>query len=344
MQYELRSQVIEPKRQTYQNIIDRLGDQPASRYLEATLDVEPRENFHYRPTWAQDRELYDERYSALRLGDPYRFLDPRQLYYTPYVTNRAALHEAFGKTLGYLEERDLLATLPDAWGVVLTDVVVPLRHYESGAQLVTVAGARFATGTSIEQCCTFAAFDRMGNAQMLSRVGIAMGAGTADVLARAKEAWLDDDHLQPLRRLVEEVMVVDDWAEGLLVVDMVDSLVYPLLYRGLDEEALLSGAGAFSLFAQHPNGWFADQRRWIDALVGTWLDDEDHGEQNRTELARIAGTWRARVDDAVRSLTRRIDAVLPGADTAAELDALVAAREGSWAQPIEGRTIEGDVR
>ncbi len=59
MQYELRYQVIEPKRQTYQNVIDRFGDQPASRYLEATLDLEPRENFHYRPTWAQDRELYD---------------------------------------------------------------------------------------------------------------------------------------------------------------------------------------------------------------------------------------------------------------------------------------------
>ena len=75
MQYELRYQVIEPKRNTYQNVIDRLGDQPATRYQEATLDVEPRENFHYRPTWAQDRELYDPRYSALRLTDPYSFAE-----------------------------------------------------------------------------------------------------------------------------------------------------------------------------------------------------------------------------------------------------------------------------
>ncbi len=109
MQYELRYQVIEPKRHTYQNVIDRLGDQPASRYLEATLDVQPRENFHYRPTWAAGRELYDERFSALRLADPYRFTDPRQYYYAPYVTNRAAFHEEFGKTLADLEERDILA-------------------------------------------------------------------------------------------------------------------------------------------------------------------------------------------------------------------------------------------
>jgi len=50
VQYELRYRVIEAKRNTYQNLIDRFGDQPASRYLEVTVDVQPRENFHYRPT------------------------------------------------------------------------------------------------------------------------------------------------------------------------------------------------------------------------------------------------------------------------------------------------------
>lgn len=313
MQYELRYQVIEQKRQTYQNVIDRFGDQPASRYLEATLDIEPRENFHYRPTWAQDRELYDERYSALRLTDPYNYTDPRQYYYTPYVTNRAALHDAFGKTLAYLEERELLARMPEAWRAVLASVVVPLRHYESGAQLVTVAGARFAYGTSLEQCCTFAAFDRIGNAQMLSRVGIALGVGTADILTTAKQEWLDSDHLQPLRRLVEEIMIVDDWAEGVLAVDIIDSLIYPLLYTGLDERALLEGAGAYSLFAQHLSTWFTDQRRWLDALVVAWREDPDNGESNRAHLDRIDSTWRPRAQEAVGALSAVIDDQLKGA-------------------------------
>lgn len=313
MQYELRYQVIEQKRQSYQNVIDRFGDQPASRYLEATLDVEPRENFHYRPTWAQDRELYDERFSALRLTDPYAYTDPRQYYYTPYVTNRAALHDEFGKTLAYLEERELLARMPDAWRAILASVVVPLRHYESGAQLVSVTGARFAYGTSLEQCCTFAAFDRIGNAQMLSRVGIALAVGTADVLTTAKQEWLDSDHLQPLRRLTEEIMIVEDWAEGLLAVDIIDSLVYPLLYTGLDDRALLEGAGAYSLFAQHLNTWFKDQRKWLDALITAWREDPENGEANQAHLARIDETWRPRAQEAVDALSAVIDAQLNGA-------------------------------
>ena len=313
MQYELRYQVIEPKRNSYQNVIDRLGDQPATRYQEATLDVEPRENFQYRPTWTQDRELYDPRYTALRLTDPYAFADPRNFYYTPYVTNRAALHDEFGKTLGYLEDRDLLATLPEAWRDVLASVVIPLRHYESGAQLVSVAGARFAYGTSVEQCCTFAAFDRIGNAQMLSRVGIALGGGTGDVLTAAKQEWLDGAQLQPLRRLTEQIMVVGDWAEGLLAIDQIDSLMYPLIYSGLDERALLGGAGAYSLFAQYPTRWFADQRKWLDALMAAWRDDPEHGPANQAQLDRIAATWKPRAQDAVSALSAVMDKRLDGA-------------------------------
>lgn len=336
MQYELRYQVIEPKRHTYQNVIDRLGDQPASRYLEATLDVEPRENFHYRPTWAPDRELYDERYSALRLADPYSYADPRQFYYTPYVTNRAALHDEFGKTLSYLEQRDLLAKLPAEWRAVLAAVVIPLRHYESGAQLISVTGARFAYGTSLEQCCTFAAFDRIGNAQMLSRAGIALGGGTGETLQMAKQEWLDGAHLQPLRRLVEEIMVGKDWAEGLLAVDLVDSLLYPLLYRDLDEAALTGGGGAFSLFAQHLSAWFTDQRKWLDALRSAWVTDPEHGARNRAELARIVGTWAPRAREAVAALAEVLDQQLPDAGAVARLAEHADAQQFQWAELTGG--------
>ena len=336
MQYELRYQVLEPKRQTYQNLIDRFGDKPASRYLEATLDVEPRENFHYRPTWAADRELYDERYSALRLTDPYSYTDPRQFYYTPYVTNRASMHDEFGKTLAYLEQRDLLAKLPAGWQAFLGSIVVPLRHFESGAQLVSVAGARFAYGTSLEQCCTFAAFDRVGNAQMLSRVGIAVGAGGRDQLTTAKREWIEGEHLQPLRRLIEEIMIVDDWAEGVLAVDLVDSLVYPMIYRGLDEAALLGGAGAYSLFAQHLTGWFTDQRKWLDALIKAWATDEERGEANREVLARIVSTWGPRAEEAAVALASAIDDQIPGSDRAAALAEIAESERARWDKVIGG--------
>ena len=324
MQYELRQQVIEPTRPTFTHLIDRYGARPATRYEEGSVGIEPTENFHYRPLWDPDHELYDETYSALRLTDPYAFTDPRQYYYTPYVSNRAALHEAFGKTLDYVADRHLLDTMPEDWRRVVAEVLLPLRYYESGAQLLLVNGGRFAYGTTIEQCLSYAAFDRIGNAQLISRIGIAFGGNTDSALAPTKGAWLDADHLQGLRRLVEELLVEPDWAAAMVAVDLTDQLLYPLLTRRLDEAALLSGAGAYSLLTQYLATWYADNRKWADALIKAWLADENHGEANRQALRQVTARYLPRVIDAVSTLGRGIDERAAGAQAAEAVAATAA--------------------
>lgn len=311
MQYELRTKVIEQRRRTFSNLVARYGDRPASRYQEGTIDLQPVENFHYRPLWAPDREIYDERYSALRLTDPYAFTDPRQLYYAPYVASRAGMQEAFATSLEYLRSRDLLARMPAGWQAVVAEVLLPLRHYEAGAQLISVEGARFAWGTTIDQCVTYAAFDRIGNAQMLSRTGLVVGGGSDDVLVSAKREWLQAPALQGLRRLEEELLVDDDWATELITLHLSDLLVYGLMFQYLDEEALLGGAGAYSLVAQHLAAWFADQRRWVDALLRAWLTDPGHAEGNRAALqSTVDGRW-AQVVEAASDLACGVAARIP---------------------------------
>ena len=324
MQYELRQQVIEPTRPTFTHLIDRYGARPATRYEEGSVGIQPTENFHYRPLWDPAHELYDETYTALRLTDPYSFTDPRQYYYTPYVSNRAALHEAFGKTLDYVADRHLLDKMPQDWRRVVAEVLLPLRYYESGAQLLLVNGGRFAYGTTIEQCLSYAAFDRIGNAQLISRIGIAFGGNTDSALATTKGAWLEADHLQGLRRLVEELLVEPDWAAAMMAVDLTDQLLYPLLTRRLDEAALLSGAGAYSLLTQYLATWFADNRKWADALTGTWLADQTDGAANREALRRITARYLPQAVGAVTTLARGIDDRTAGAEAADAVAAIAA--------------------
>lgn len=307
MQYELKTQVIDPRRKTFTHLTERFGDRPASRYEEGTIGIQATENFHYRPTWAPDKELYDPAYSEFRLADPYSFTDPRQFYYTPYVTARTGMHEAFGKTLDYLETRDLFAKLPQAWRSIMADTFIPMRHYESAGQLIFSGAARFGYGTTITQCCAYSAFDRIGIAQLISRVGIALGGGGAELLDSAKSAWVEDAHLQGMRRYVEEAMVEADWADTVIAYDLTDQLVYGLLYRELDEAALLGGAGAYSLVAQHLSGWFTDQRRWLDALSKAWLADEEYGAANKAAYERIVGAKLPQAVAAVADMAAHID-------------------------------------
>ena len=88
MQYELKTQIIEPLRPTFDHLVARYGNKPATRYQEGTVDLQATENFHYRPTWDPEHELYDPNYSAFKLTDPYSFLDPRQYYYCLLYTSR----------------------------------------------------------------------------------------------------------------------------------------------------------------------------------------------------------------------------------------------------------------
>jgi phenol hydroxylase P1 protein len=327
VQYELRTQVIEPKRKTFDNLVARYGDRPASRYQEGSIDIQAKENFHFRPLWAPDKEIYDESFSVLRLTDPYSFLDPRQYYYAPYVTSRASMADAFSTTLDYLEERGMFERLPEAWTELFQTVVLPLRHYESAAQMVSCDTARFGFGTTITQCAAYAAFDRVGNAQLISRVGISLGGGSADLLDVAKNSWLQDDALQPLRRLVEELLVERDWGRTLVALDVADLLLYPLLFTHLDEAALNGGAGSYSLIAQHLSKWFKDQRRWLDALYRAWTTDPELGEANKALLAEIVESALVCAQAAANSVAARADQLVAVGCTTAVDESVASVRE-----------------
>ena len=77
MNLEIKATTIKPLRGTYAHIARRQGvDKPASRYDEATLDMQPTTNFHYRPLWRPEFTLYDENLTAIKMADWYSLRDP----------------------------------------------------------------------------------------------------------------------------------------------------------------------------------------------------------------------------------------------------------------------------
>lgn len=306
MGFELRTNTIEPKRNTFDHLVERFGDRPATRYQEGTYNLQSMENFHYRPFWDPAHEIYDENYSALKLTDPYSYSDPRQYYYNTWVSSRASHYEAFGKTLKYIEDRRMFERLPENWHLMLVHAITPLRHYEAGAQLISINACRFAWGTTISQAAGYAAMDRIGNAQLLSMIGLAMGGGAPDKLAEAKTHWLDDPSLQGLRRLLEEALIEPDWVSGLLALEITDAQLIPLVFRHLDERALFRNAGAYSLLAQHFSSWYTDQQKWLIPLLKAWVKDPEHGEANAKSLGAIVDRWYPQSQDAVRLYAKGI--------------------------------------
>lgn len=79
MQIDVHTISIEPTRKAYDHMVRRFGDKSASRYQEASYDLQAKENLHYKPTWDPEQELYDTSITKVVMEDWHDLKDPRQL-------------------------------------------------------------------------------------------------------------------------------------------------------------------------------------------------------------------------------------------------------------------------
>lgn len=309
MQIDLRTVSIKPIRHTFDHVARRLGDKPASRYQEATLDMQATANFHYRPTWDPDHEIFDTGRTALKMADWYAFKDPRQFYYGAYTLARAKQQDTAESNFGFVESRGLADALPTELRQTVLALLVPLRHVAWGSNMNNAAMCAYGYGTGFTQPCIYHSMDQLGIAQYLTRVGLLLG--DVDVLDEGKRAWMEDDTWQGLRRYVEDSFVVRDPFELHVAQNVVlDGLMYPLVFDTLIDGVLSARGGtAVAMLTQFMTEWFAESRKWVDATMKTAAAESP---ENTALLQRWISHWRDRAAAALLPVARI--AVAEGSD------------------------------
>ena len=296
MQIDLRTVSITPLRQTYNHIAERQGaDKPASRYIEGTMNVQPDANFHYRPTWDPQHELFDPRRTRLVMQDWYALKDPRQFYYGAYTQARARMQEVAEADFEFVETRGLADRFDDGARRVALDFYVPLRHVAWGANMNGAYQCAYGYGTAITQPCLYAGMDQLGIAQYLTRLGLLLGNQTE--LEAGKQAWLEAPAWQPLRRLVEDTWVMKDWFELYVAQNVVlDGVLFGLAYKEVDQ-ALSERAGpVVSMLTRFQAEWAQDANKWVDAVMKVAAAESP---ENKALLSEWYAHWRARVQEAL---------------------------------------------
>ena len=136
MSMDLRTISITPLRQTFGHLARRMGaDKPATRYMEATMDLQPVENYHYRPTWEPQYEIFDASRTRIVMQDWYALKDPRQYYYGPWTLARGRMGETAGGDFDLVDELGLAAAYPAQGRDLALSVLLPLRLHPSPAHL-----------------------------------------------------------------------------------------------------------------------------------------------------------------------------------------------------------------
>lgn len=324
MTIEIKTLKIEQRRQTFGHIARRLGaDKPASRYEEATMDIQATDNFHYKPLWGADYWHYDPRRTRIVMADWYKLRDPRQYYYASYNIARAAQSQTTETNFDFVDKRNLLAAVDPAWRDTVAFYLLPLRHMEWGANNNATDMCDKGYGAAITAPCIFAAGDRLGMAQIIGRIGLMLDGNSGAALEQAKRDWLDAPAWQGLRRLTEDSMVVKDWFELFVAQHLaIDGVLYPLVYGKFDVAGQRYGGTPVSMLTEFMGDWFAEHCRWVDAVIKTAVAES---ADNKTLLTEWFIAWRDRAALAFAPLAARVLGAEAGKtavdDTAAALTA-----------------------
>lgn len=300
MTVEIRTQAVKPLRNTFAHIARRFGDKAASRYQEGTYDLQTETNRHYKPLWDPEHDIYDKRRTAVQMKDWYALKDPRQYYYGSYTIARAKQQEALDRQMEFAEKRELLRALPDAARSAIVFALVPLRHYEWGANTNQCLVAAYAWGTALTQAAMLGAMDRLGMAQHLSRIGLLVDGNTGDSLTEAKQHWMDHPDWQPMRREVERSFVVRDPIEALVAQCLVaDGLVYPLFYQQYDAWMARRHGVGLATVLDFMMRWNDETAKWVDSVIKTIVAESP---ENRALVQGWVNQWRTAFVNALSPL------------------------------------------
>ncbi|WP_424191870.1 aromatic/alkene monooxygenase hydroxylase subunit beta [Ampullimonas aquatilis] len=296
MQIDLRTVSIEPQRQAFDHLIRRFGNKPASRYQEGSYDIQAEENLHYKPTWDPEQDLYDAKITRIVMQDWYALKDPRQFYYNTYTLARARQQETTEANFSFVELRGLAEMLPEELRGIALNVLVPLRHVAWGANQNNTFICGYGYGTTFTQPCMYHAMDNLGIAQYLSRLGLLLGG--VEALDAGKQAWLENVTWQPLRRYVEDCLVLRDPFELFVAQNVaLDGLLYPLVYeRIVGDQLSIRGGAAVAMLTQFMNDWFDETRKWVDAVLKVAAAESG---DNREVLQEWIRTWSSRAASAI---------------------------------------------
>jgi len=245
--------------------------------------------------------------SALVGGDWDRFVDPRETTYAKYVALQQAKEAHVDGLLRSIEESDYDGRLDPAWVDTLERLLPPLRHLYHGLQMVASYVGQMAPSGRLTIVAALQAADEMRRVHrlayrmaMLRRLRPGFGGG-------GKDAWERDPAWQPLRKLIETLLVTWDWGEAFAALNLGAKPVLDGFFLGSVAETArargdyLLGEIFFSL--AEDGAW---HRAWAQALA-TLAESADAA--NRSRLADWTNAWSGAAAEAIAPLARELGMV-----------------------------------
>lgn len=223
--------------------------------------------------------LKNQKNSPLVLVEADRFADPRETTYTKYTQIQRDQELEVNRLLGLMEEPAYDKALSPSWIGVLSRVLAPLRYPLHGLQMIAAYAGQMAPGSRIAIALLFQTADEIRRIQRIAYRMRQLQEGRPEFGRSSREIWERDPLWQPLRKLVERLLVTYDWGESLVVLNAVVKPLFDELFMG--QFGALAGQSGDPLLGRMLQSLDADcrwQRDWTAALLRVAVADRPENQ------------------------------------------------------------------
>lgn len=271
----------------------------ASVYEDVTVDVQPDPDRHLTQGWvysfADGSAGYPKDWTALKSTNWHLFLDPNEEWNGTFFPQNSNTVRQIAGTLASAKAAGAYRGWSRSWTKVVERHVSAWAHVEHGLGMhVYTPAQRDAPTNMINNALAVGAMHKLRFAQdiILYNLEVSEEIDGFDGAAH-KDAWQNDAEWQGVRKNVEELTAVRDWAEAFFATAVVFEPLVGELFRS-----------AFVMQAAAPQGDFitpsimgcgesdaAREQRGARALFRMLADDPEHGAANHEVMQGWLAKW-----------------------------------------------------
>lgn len=213
--------------------------------------------------------------SAVQIKNPNGFRDPDALIYRTYVEMQDDREIYVDGLLAEFSSLNADAELAPHWVETLREWYTPFRYVGHALQMTAQYLVQMGPSSYVSNAAGFQAADELRRVQRLAyRTRELALAHPSLGLGDDRVTWEDGSSWQPLREVVEKLLVAKDWAEAFVRLNLVVKPLVDEAFLGVGSRAArLAGDQLLALVNDDLYLDAQRSRRWSTALVNFMVSD-----------------------------------------------------------------------
>jgi len=234
-----------------------------------------------------------------------KFHDPRETTYSKYTALQMDKEIFVDSLLEEIEQTGYDRKLSASWMQVLSNMLAPLRYPVHGLQMVAAYFGQTAPSGKVAITAALQAADELRRVERIAQRVRQLQMAHTGFARNSKDVWQHGAVWQPLREIVEKLLIVYDWSESFVVLNLLLKPMFDELFLkhfsdlALRENDHLLGQMFYSL--NEDCQW---HREWSRALVQMAVEDTP---ANRQVIQTWIDKWYPGVASAVQAFSSTFD-------------------------------------